>query len=473
MIEPEVKSTILTLLSDNDAAVRRQAAKELSSSTSLMVSAVLSLALQDNDKGVRDSAARSLLQIRSKSVPYAVVEYLTDSSFITRNLASDLMVKIGSDAITPLLDYANHENPDVRKLAIDTLGLIRDKAAVPSLLPLLHDPDQNVVVAAVEALGNIRDAYAVPYLSMAYVCYPYARVVIAESLGKIGATSSEAFLVALLRDLQEPKGEELLVVFAVIEALATVGNELALSVIVPDIQRTSGPLQHILLYAFVQIANRNSIPLNTYVLFKPFLLNALASTEQNIVVAAINTLVQMIDDEVEERLLSVLGKNEDVDTLILGNLQNGERAFALLAERYESATGEQKKIILGFIMPRLREISENNEKDLQRVRASLFDALALDWNDADEEMRTMMVDALFYLDEERAFTYFSHLVEESESWSRVQVLEIVAGASHIRSNDLLAKFSNDENETVREFVLSVLSSRGLMIEDSETSGSIQ
>lgn len=472
MIETSVKQTIVTLLSNDDAAVRRQAAEELSSSTSLMVSAVLSLALQDTDKGVRDSAARSLLQIRTKSVPYAVVEYLTDSSFITRNLASELMVKIGSDSVVPLLDYTHHENQDVRKLAIDTLGLIKDKAAVPSLLTLLHDEDPNVVVAVVEALGNIRDEYSIPYLTMAYVCYPYARVVIAEAIGKIGSASAEEFLVVLLEELQEPEGEELLVLFSIIEALANVGNERALGIIVPLIKKSTGTLQHILLYAFVQIATRNNIPLSTYVIFKPYLLNALLSTDTKVVIAAVQSLVQMMDDSVEESLLSVLGKNEEVDSIILGNLQNVGKAFVLLAERYESSVFDQKKNIMSFIIPRVREIAESNDKDMLRVRASLFDALAIDWSESDEEMRLMMVDALFFLDEERAFSFFSQLIESAESWMRVSMLETIIGASHIRINDLLTRFVNDENEEVRDFAYAVLNSRGLMIEDSEASASI-
>ncbi len=472
MIETDVKTTIVTLLSHEDAAVRRQAAEELSTSTSLMVSAVLSLALQDADKGVRDSAARSLLQIRTKSVPYAVVEYLTDSSFITRNLASELMVKIGSDSVVPLLDYTHHENQDVRKLAIDTLGLIKDKAAVPSLLTLLHDQDPNVVVAVVEALGNICDETSIPYLTMAYVCYPYARVVIAEAIGKIGSPSAEEFLVVLLEELQEPEGEELLVLFSLIEALATVGNDRALGVIIPMIKKTTGPLQHILLFTFVQISTRNNIPMSTYTIFKPYLLNALLSTETKVVIIAVESLVQMMDDEVEGYLLSVLGKNEAVDSIILGNLQNTGKAFVLLAERYESSAFDQKKNVMGFIMPRIREISETNDKEMMRVRASLFDALAIDWADSDEEMRLLMVDALFYLDEERAFAFFAQLIDGSETWMRITTLEMVGSASHGRTTDLLVKFSNDDDLQVRECVHAVLNSRGLMTEDTESTGAL-
>ncbi|MFA6609199.1 MAG: hypothetical protein WCT07_04820, partial [Candidatus Paceibacterota bacterium] len=267
-------------------------------------------------------------------------------------------------------------------------------------------------------------------------------------------------------------GEELLVLFSLIEALANVGNERALGVIVPLIKKTTGALQHILLYSFVQIATRNNIPLSSYIVFKPYLLNALLSTDAKIVIAAVQSLVQMSDEVVEENLLSILGKNDEVDALILGNLQNNGKAFVLLAERYEASAFEQKKNIMGFIMPRVREISESTDKEMIRVRASLFDALAIDWSESDEEMRLMMIDALFYLDEERAFAYFSQLIESAESWMRVATLETIAGASHGRTNDLLIKFSNDEDEQVREFAYTVLQSRGLVIEDSEASGTI-
>ncbi|MEI7907238.1 MAG: hypothetical protein WCI84_07775, partial [Bacteroidota bacterium] len=216
----------------------------------------------------------------------------------------------------------------------------------------------------------------------------------------------------------------------------------------------------------------NNIPMSTYTIFKPYLLNALLSTETKVVIIAVESLVQMMDDEVEGYLLSVLGKNEAVDSIILGNLQNTGKAFVLLAERYESSAFDQKKNVMGFIMPRIREISETNDKEMMRVRASLFDALAIDWADSDEEMRLLMVDALFYLDEERAFAFFAQLIDGSETWMRITTLEMVGSASHGRTTDLLVKFSNDDDLQVRECVHAVLNSRGLMTEDTESTGAL-
>jgi HEAT repeat protein len=476
MLNKEIKDLIVTLLSDSEADNRRQAAEELSSTSSLMISAILSLALQDKDKGVRDSAARSLLNIQSNSVPYAIVEYLTDSSFITRNLSSNLLVNIGTPAIPALLPYFKHENMDVRKLALDTVGLICNKIAVPPILECLNDPDENVVVAAVEALGNIRDASSIPHLAMAYECYPFARVVIAEAFGKIGDSSASRFLVSLLRNLQNPEGEDLLITFAVIEALAAVGDEQSLEVIVPLIKESTGKLQHVLLYAYVSISNRLGVGIVDYEEYKPALIDALKDDDDKIIRASISGLVRVMDDEVEDKLLQSLGHGEESDNLIMNNLRNGRKAFALLVQQYDRASFSQKNTILNFLLPHLKEnisywfkeLNESLSRELQNSASSFFDTLALDWNESDEETRTKIMDALFHLDQERALSYFTQLAEDADPWLRMQFLELAANVSHARINDLLAKFSNDENDFVREFVVSILGARGLSVENPET-----
>ncbi len=475
MLTKEIKQSIATLLVDPQADKRRQAAEDLSSTSSLMISAILSLALQDKDKGVRDSAARSLLEIQSPSVPYAIVEYLTDSSFVTRNLASNLLAKKGSNSLGALIPYFKYENQDVRKLALDTVGLIGDRRALPEIIPMLCDQDENVVVAAIEAMGNICDASAIPHLSMAYVCHPYARVVIAEAIGKIGDSSASTFLAALLRDVENPQGEDLLVTFAVAEALGAVGTEASLPSVLELVKKFDGKLRHIVLYAFVSIIERHALSKSDFEQFRDLFIDALNDDDQKIVSASTKALVTMLDDEIEDRLLQVLGMSEEIDTLILMNLRNGRKAFVMLTKKYDHADTLQKKTILKFLLTHLQEnmhqwfhdINHDTMKDLQNSISTFFDNLALDWNDADEETRIDIMDALFYLDQDRALTYFTQLAEDADPWIRMQFLEQVAGASHMRSNDLLAKFAHDENDFVREFVVSILQSRGMSIENSE------
>jgi HEAT repeat protein len=465
MINQEIKQRIIALLTSPNADERRQASETLTECNSVMVSSALAMALQDSDKGVRDSAARSLLFLKSKSVAYAIAEYLTDSSFITRNLASNLLLQFGDLAVEPLLEYSVHPNHDVRKLAIDTLGLIGDSKAVPTLISLLNDPDSNVILAAVEALGNIKDKSASAHLGITFVTYDFAHVVVAEALGKIGDESISPFLLSLLQERTNPEGEEMLVAFAVVEALAGVGGERSLEHIIPLIHKTNGKLQHILLYSLVCIAERYNVDLSLYSNFLPLFLDSLKDDDLRIVITSAKALLSMSNEEVEEQLLKILGKSEVLDQLILTQLHNTGHAFVKISQSYATMNIDQKKIVLEFILPILSEIVMSDDEEVQQCRSVLFSQLTEEWVDANEEMRGLIIDTLFYLDDEKAIEYFTALLDDTYQWLRMRVLELISQATHFRSNEVLAKFIYDENTTVREFVQSILSSRGLVAEE--------
>jgi len=466
MISQEIKEQVITLLSDASADNRRCAAIGLMEHRSAMVASALSMALQDTDKGVRDSAARSLLSLKCKSAAYAVAEYLTDNSFITRNLAASLLLQFGSDAVDPLLDYAVHENQDVRKMAVDTLGLIGDSKAVPVLISLLNDSDSNVILAAIEALGNIKDTSAAAPIAVAFISYDFARVVAAEALGKIGDESVSPFFISLLQNRTNPQGEEVLVTFAIVEALASTGCANCLENIVPLIHNTSGKLQRILLFALVCIAERHGISLAHYSGFAEKFVEALSDDDLRIVIASAKALIAMPSDETEQHLLNILGKSEALDQLILSNLRNNGRSFVKIVQKYPALSDEQKKTALEFLLPNLPEIAAHSETEVQQSRTSLFSLLTEEWVDANEEMRGLIVDALFYLNDEGAIRYFSTLLGDTYQWLRMRVLELIAQATHFRSSEVLARFVNDDDTMVREFVNSILQSRGMSSEEA-------
>lgn len=470
MIHNEIQQHLVTLFSHPDADQRRQAAEQLASSRSAVVSSSLTLALQDADKGVRDSAARALLEMRSKSAGFAIAEYLVDSSFVTRNLASNLLLQFGSDAVEPLLRYAVHENHDVRKLAIDTLGLIGDPTANPVLTTLVNDPDDNVVLAVVEAFGNIKDASVVPHLAMIYATYPYSRTVVVEAIGKIGSSDAAPFLMAQLEAMGTPDGEDQLVAFAIVEALAGTGTPHVLEKLVPYCRTSSGKMRNIALFAVVCIAERYEIPLSEYQNLAELFKAAVKDDDTRIVIASVKALLTMMDEEVEAVLLHLIGRNGQLDQLILNNLQGGGRSFLALCRKYPSFQRDQKKTVIEFIMPQLNELAASDDDDIRSARAEFFAQLVGEWTDADDDLRPLIIDALFYLDDERAVAYFSDLVSDTYFWLRMRVLELVAEISHYRGVDVLARFVNDPDETLRSFVQSVLLSRGLLAEASTQEG---
>lgn len=462
MIHDEIKQQIVELFSSPDADVRRQAAESLADAQSVIVSSALALALQDKDKGVRDSAARALLDMKSKSAAFAVAEYLVDSNFVTRNLASNLLLQFGDFSVEPLLYYAIHPNHDVRKLAIDTLGLIGDPKSIPTLASLANDLDDNVILAVVEAFGNIKDPSVVPILAMIFSTYEYSRVVVVEAMGKIGHESASPFLLSQLNDMGEPEGDELLVNFAIVEALAATGNPNILKAIAEHCNTSTGKMRNIYLFALVCIAERYEMMLSEFSSLVDHFKAALQDDDTRVVIAATKALLSMMDTDVEAHVLNLIGRNEQLDQLILNNLQGGGRSFVALAKKYPSFQRDQKKTVIDFIMPQLSDLAATEDEEIQQSRADLFAQLVGEWIDSDEEMRTIIIDAMFYLDEDRAVAYFIDLIGDSYFWLRMRVLELLAQISHYRSVDVLSQFVNDDDEMVRSFVSSVLVSRGII-----------
>lgn len=470
MVHEDIKQQLIDLLSHPDADVRRQAAGSLAQSQSAIVSSVLVLALQDNDKGVRDSAARALLDMKSKSAAFAVAEYLVDSSFVTRNLASNLLLQFGEYSVEPLLHYAVHENHDVRKLAIDTLGLIGDPRSIPALCTLVNDPDDNVVLAVVEAFGNIKDPSVIPHLAMIFSTYEYSRVVVVEAMGKISDVSAGHFLVSQLNEMTEPEGDDLLVNFAIVEALATTGSPAILDTVIRLCRKASGKMRNIYLYAVVCIAERYEMLLMDFDHLRDEFIAALQDDDIRIVTASTKALLTMMTPETEGAVLHQIGKNEALDQLILNNLQGGGRSFVALVKKYPGFQRNQKRTALEFILPMLNELAQIEDDEIRSARADLFALLVGDWIDADEEQRTTIMDAMFYLEEERAVAYFTDLINDTYSWLRMRVLELLAQISHYRSSEVLLQFVNEPDEKVRNFVSSVLVSRGILSDETVEQG---
>ncbi|WP_369435859.1 HEAT repeat domain-containing protein [Candidatus Kryptonium thompsonii] len=131
--------------------------------------------LKDEDKGVRDAVATALVLIANrfekskKKIVEGICNLIYCKDIGVRNLASELLLKIGEDAFDQVSKLATHEDKDVRKIAIDIIGLMKAKFAVDFLVEKLNDPDPNVVTSVIEALRNIGDDRVTKHLIDIYL----------------------------------------------------------------------------------------------------------------------------------------------------------------------------------------------------------------------------------------------------------------------------------------------------------------
>lgn len=203
---------------------RLGAALALAADESLEPSGPLLGALGDESWRVRRAAVEGLAR---RAAPDAIMALLASVRENHHNLAvlnSALQVLSMSDVdtLSPLVEFLNGEDADLRMQAALALGEQRDARAVPALIEALEDEDVNVRYHAVEALGKLRAAEAAAALADVaesrdfFLAFPAL-----DALKQIGDARAVPRVVPLLEDelLRE----------AAAELLGEVGDEEAVA----------------------------------------------------------------------------------------------------------------------------------------------------------------------------------------------------------------------------------------------------
>ena len=469
---PTMRKHIASLLCDEDPDCRRVAAEALGEVRNLAALTALAAALKDDSKGVRDAASRSLLAIGGSNAARAIVEYIADENIATRNLASDLLVKLGSVSIPALLPYLSDADEDVRKFAVDILGMIRENVPAASLYPLLHDPDQNVVLAAVEALGNIRQPEAVPHLLRCFDEQPYTRAAVVEALGKIQDPRASSFLLERFQKEIAQAAPDPLLLFVLLEALGLLGDAAALSVLEVTASSMRGKLRNALIHALVAISERTGSNLDWSRFPLSALIEALHDDDPGICLSAAKALLTIMSTDVTAELLGALGKDDELDALLRSALMRRSQVFQLVPQQLKraGARGKREMIsLLGSLAAQMVErfASKQSMPVDEHTLHEAFDAVAAEWNDAEEETRMAIVETLFRLDGDRAVAFLATIANDPDPWLRVRALELTAAVADPRMPAFLAQFLEDEDEMVRETAAQILNAKGYSFEQAE------
>ena len=386
-------------------------------------------------------------------------------------MAAKLLIKLGKDSVHALVPYLGDADKDIRKIAVDIIGEIKSKEPIYYLLPLLNDPDPNVLVSTLEALGNIGSDEAIELICGVFEKHPFARIIAIEALGKIGGST--------VRDYIESKFNEVLIdgeadgtyVFALLDAIGTVGNVKTLELIQANYENIDGTLRNILLHVMVQIIERCNLEYQFDNKVRNDLLHALHSDNHDIQLSAAKGLVQFKDTQATKDLLSSLGISEEMDFVIIAQMSERPQAFQIAIECLEEGIIRGKIqiiMLLGKLAMELIHSFKNydnypiDSSELNRA----FAATAEFWRDASQEDWEIIADTLFGFDCDRALAFLSSVITELDPWSRVHIIERLATIPTQRALDCIALFSNDENEMVREAALSTLYAAGYPVGSS-------
>jgi HEAT repeat protein len=162
------------------------------------------LALEDEALAVRDRAIRLAARYVEPAVLGALVA--DGENAVRRNAGLSALERQGPYAVPHLTVMLGDTDPELVMFALQSLARIGYAPAGRSILPLLHHTDPNVAQSAIEALGQLRTREAVPELLKLVDGELWLQLAAINALGAIGAPEAVSPLMALVPDsvLAEP-----------------------------------------------------------------------------------------------------------------------------------------------------------------------------------------------------------------------------------------------------------------------------
>src|SRR4051812_5192559 len=155
-------------------------------------------ALEDESAVVRERAIRLATRYVE---PHVLGELVADeANAIRRNAAITALERQGPYAVPHLRTMLVRPDVDVVMFALQMLSRIGDPLAVHGVLPLVRHPDPNVSQAAIEALGQLRHREAVPTLLELLGSDLWLQLAAIDALGEVGDPAAVGPLLALVPD---------------------------------------------------------------------------------------------------------------------------------------------------------------------------------------------------------------------------------------------------------------------------------
>jgi HEAT repeat protein len=162
------------------------------------------MALEDEAVPVRERAIRLAARYVEPAVLGAMVA--DGENAVRRNAGLSALERQGPYAVPHLTVMLGDPDPELVMFALQSLARIGYAPAARSIIPLLHHGDPNVAQAAIEAVGLLRAREAVPALLKLVNGELWLQLAAINALGAIGAPEAVGPLMALVPDsvLAEP-----------------------------------------------------------------------------------------------------------------------------------------------------------------------------------------------------------------------------------------------------------------------------
>jgi HEAT repeat protein len=459
-------------LTDPDETTRLRAAQTLAEDESLNAAPSLLGALKDESWRVRRAAVEG---VSRRAAPDAIAALLTSVRENHHNLsllnsALQVLALSDVDTLSPLVEFLNGPDTDLRMQAALALGEQRDARATPALMKALEDTDMNVRYHVIEALGKLRAVEAADTLaSIAETRDFFLSFPALDALAQIGDARVAPRLVPLLEDefLREPAAD----------ALGKLGDEEMVAPLAALLNTPHAPT-HVIAESLAVLSDRYE---KLYGEGK----HIADLSRRTIDATGAQNLLDALDDEqktenwrplalvlgwlegaaVEHALTRLLGRTDVRNEIVEALVRHGAGVTDLLIEQLDAEDLEIRRsavVALGRIgdmraTPALVRILEEDAELIIPTASALakigdrraFDALLGLLGDADAAVRQSVVGALNSLGAPEMPARIIPLLDDTDPNVRESAVKIAGYFGYAECADLLLERCRDREERVR------------------------
>ncbi len=413
--------------------------------------------LESDDNGIKDTVARILTNNTNPRIPEYLVPYISSENISARNLAGEILLNRKNQSVESMLKYLSAANEDDQKFIIDILGLIGDPKSADEIITVLrYTKDENVILACIEALGNIKADEGVEDLIAVYENSELFRPTVIEALGKIGSPLCVDFINKNYYGVDE------LTQFSLIESLGDIGNEESFNLIIKDIQYLKGVLKWVAIETIGKLEEKLKLELKSDYALKNSLIDTLENADLQYKKAAVRLISLFNDKEIIERVLSIFGKEEEIDYKLREYFSCNLVDFFVQTAKYLKQEPQNIKEIINLIKEMIQFDGGISFQSLDEFELrSYVEEFSNQLTNPDEEVRALSMELLFYLDVETALIFSDTMLEDSVSWNRMRLLEIIHDLENEKIVELIKTLATDSDDMIKESAQTVLNERGI------------
>lgn len=249
---PEVRDTLLKIISDPNKKVRQCALDSIGKMQIPVNSKVICTLLKDPDLTVQSKAIDTLIKLNDKNIVKYLIDILQDESEYVRRAAVEVLNEVGdANAIKDLLNALRDKDWWIKVRAADALGSIGGPKVVEAVIHLIKDKDEFLRRTAVEILNSVSDDRAFKYLVEALEDEDWwVRERAADALANMKDTRAVEPLLKLL----EHKSESTLVA---IKALTQLKDTRAIKPLISKLQNCDDNAKRDILHALAALTDKH------------------------------------------------------------------------------------------------------------------------------------------------------------------------------------------------------------------------